>query len=137
VDVNPRYVAEAESRYGDRAEFRIGDATELDSDLRDFDIVVAFGMLHHLDDNAARRALANAAAALGPSGRAITVDPVIVPGQPWLARRLILWDRGNHPRSEAEYARLAETAFADVRTTVRSDVLRLPYTHCVLEATAA
>jgi SAM-dependent methyltransferase len=137
VDINPEYIAQAKRVHGRRAEFRIGDATALDADLRGFDVVVAFGVLHHLDDAAAHRALQNAATALEPSGRVVTVDPVLSPGQPWLARRLILWDRGTNVRSEDGYVRLAETVLADVQTTVRSDLLRLPYTHCILEATRA
>jgi SAM-dependent methyltransferase len=134
IDVSPDYIAQA-GRAHMGAEFRIGDATALDPDLRDFDIVVAFGVVHHLDDDSAVRAFAHLATALAPGGRAVTVDPVLVPYQHALARRLILWDRGNHPRREDEYAKLARTAFEDVRTSVRHDLLRIPYTHCIVEAT--
>jgi SAM-dependent methyltransferase len=134
VDLNPAYIAQA-GRDHPRAEFRIGDATALDPDLRGFDLVVAFGVVHHLDDDSATRAFSELAAALTPGGRAVTVDPVLVPRQPWLARRLILWDRGNHPRGEDEYSQLAGAAFRRVRTEVRHDLLRIPYTHCIVEAT--
>jgi SAM-dependent methyltransferase len=137
VDISARYIAQAKRQYGECAEFRVGDVTALDADLRDFDIVIAFGVLHHLDDDEAGRVFANAASALASSGRVVTVDPALAPQQPWLARRLILWDRGNHPRGEAEYARIAETALADVRTTLRGDLLRVPYSHCIVEATPA
>jgi hypothetical protein len=39
VDVSDRYIARARDAFGDRAEFRVGDATRLDDDLRHFDLV--------------------------------------------------------------------------------------------------
>ena len=55
VDVSEAYIERAQRLYGDRAEFRVGDATRLDDDLRGFDLVLAFGVVHHLDDDGARR----------------------------------------------------------------------------------
>jgi SAM-dependent methyltransferase len=135
VDLSADYVARARERYGDRAEFRVGDATDIDADLTGFDVVVAFGVLHHLDDDGARRLLGGALRALRRAGRAVTVDPTIWPGQGAAARFVINRDRGEHVRSPRGYEVLASTAFADVVVSVRSDLLRLPYTHCVLECT--
>ena len=39
-------------------------------------------------------------------------------------------------RSPAEYERLAASVFGDVVCRVRKDLLRMPYTHCVLECEA-
>jgi SAM-dependent methyltransferase len=135
VDIDERYITRARHRHGDRAEFRVGDATALDADLRGFDIVLAFGMVHHLDDDAAFQAYASMASALRPGGRAVTVDPARAPGQKFFARLLLSWDRGNYPRGAAEYSRLAALVLEDVQTTLRSDLLRFPYTHCILECT--
>lgn len=134
VDVSPPYIERARRLYGDRAEFRVGDATRLDDDLHDFDLVLAFGVVHHLDDDLARDFWRGAAAALAPGGRAVGVDPTLAAGQPRLARLVISADRGDRVRSPDAYKRLIASAFGDVRMTVRSDLLRIPYTHCVLEA---
>jgi SAM-dependent methyltransferase len=136
VDVSEPYVESARRRYGDRAEFRVGDATRLDEDLRGFDLIIAFGVVHHLDDDAARRMFACAAEALVPGGRMVTVDPAFAKGQPRAARFVISQDRGEHVRTAEEYAHLAERALANVTARTRDDLLRIPYTHCVLEATA-
>jgi SAM-dependent methyltransferase len=133
VDVSDAYVARARDAYGDRAEFRVGDATRLDDDLRDFDIVLAFGVLHHLDDKKAQQLLEGAKTALAPDGRFVTVDPARVSDDRVTARLLVSWDRGDHVRAPSEYRRLAESTFASVRCDVRRDLLRIPYTHCVLE----
>jgi SAM-dependent methyltransferase len=137
VDVSAPYIERAGRLYGDRAEFRLGDATDLDADLRDFDLVLAFGVVHHLDDEGASRLFAGAAQALAPGGRVVTVDPAFAAGQPRAARFVISRDRGNNVRTAAEYARLAEGALGNVRARTRSDLLRIPYTHCVLEAEAS
>jgi SAM-dependent methyltransferase len=136
VDASEAYVEEARRRFGDRAAFRVGDATRLDVDLRGFDLVLGFGLVHHLDDEEACAFWAGASRALAPGGRVVAVDPTLVERQPRLARMVICADRGDLIRSPAEYVRLAETAFGTVRSTVRSGLLRIPYTHCVIEANA-
>jgi SAM-dependent methyltransferase len=136
VDVSEAYIERAGRLYGDRAEFRVGDATRLDDDLRGFDLVLAFGVVHHLDDEGALRLFAGAADALVPGGRVVTVDPALADGQPRAARFVISRDRGNNVRTAEAYARLAEGALRDVTVRTRGDLLRIPYTHCVLEAQA-
>jgi len=131
IDISPSYIAAAKSRFS--GDFRVGDATRIDEDLRDFDVVLSFGVLHHIDDAGVERMFAGAARALKPSGRMVTVDPVFEPGQHRIARAVISRDRGQHVRSKERYAELARTAFGDVEWTVRHDLLRFPYSHCILE----
>jgi SAM-dependent methyltransferase len=134
IDASSAYIERARRLFGRRAEFRIGDATRLDDDLRGFDLVLAFGLVHHLDDEQARTFWREATQALVPGGLAVAVDPTLSPGQPKLARLVISADRGERVRAPDGYAHLAESAFASVRVTVREDLLRIPYTHCVIEA---
>jgi hypothetical protein len=47
---------------------------------------------------------------------------------------VISGDRGQAVRRPDEYARLAGERFATVQAEVRSNLLRIPYTHCVIEA---
>jgi SAM-dependent methyltransferase len=136
VDVSDRYIARARDAFGDRAEFRVGDATRLDEDLRNFDLVLAFGVIHHLDDESALRLLSGAKAALGPGGRFVSVDPAVIPDDRAAARLLVSWDRGDHVRSPAEYKRLAESVFDRVLCDRRRDLLRIPYSHCVLDCSS-
>jgi SAM-dependent methyltransferase len=137
VDLSEPYIERARRLYGDRAEFRVGDATQLGDALRGFDLVVAFGVVHHLDDEGARKLFDTAAAAIAGGGRLVTVDPAFEEGQRAVARYVIERDRGRHVRTTGEYARLAQVAFPGAIAATRSDLLRIPYTHCVLEAKAA
>ncbi len=133
VDISQAYIDRARERFPGTAEFRTGDATALDDDLRDFDIVLGVGFLHHLDDGQAAQALRGAARALAPSGRMVTIDPTFTDPQSRLARAVIRRDRGQHVREPDSYRELAETAFGQVTLGVRTDLLRIPYTHAVLE----
>ena len=114
VDVSEAYIERAQRLYGDRAEFRVGDATRLDDDLRGFDLVLAFGVVHHLDDDGAR-AFWKGAAGHSPSAvRSVEVDPTF-PGSTAARPVRHLRDRGNSVRSAEEYARLAKGACGEVR----------------------
>jgi SAM-dependent methyltransferase len=133
VDISAEYIVRGRERFGDRAEFRTGDATAVAADLRDFDLVLALGVLHHLDDDGAAAMLRGAAGALRPGGRLVTLDNAFTPDQSPVARAIIARDRGQHVRAPEAYVALARRAFDDVQPSVRHDLLRIPYTHVVLE----
>src|SRR5262245_17050490 len=119
IDVSKAYIRRASRTFAGRAEFRVGDATALDGDLRDFDLVLAFGVLHHVNDDAAVRLFEQACLALRREGRLVTVDAALVADMPRLiADRIVRWDRGAHVRSPSDYGRLAKTTFPIVRCTV-------------------
>jgi SAM-dependent methyltransferase len=98
-----------------------------------FDIVMANGVVHHLDDASAMRLYRLAHAALKPAGRFVAVDPAFAEGQSLLARILVGNDRGKFVRTSEDYAALASRVFPDVKVSVRHDLLRVPYTHAILE----
>lgn len=106
-----------------------------------YDIVLANGIVHHLDAAEAGRLLGLGHAALVPGGRLITYDCVLVEGQHWLARWLIGRDRGRAVRSPLQYETLARSYFARVEGALLHDTLRLPYTilvmTCFRDATAS
>ncbi len=135
-DDSAAYIAAARARFGDRGHFwqaRVERAT-LD-ELGRFDRVIAIGVLHHLDDAAARALVALAARALRPDGALVTYDPCWAAGQGLVARALIARDRGQDVRDSHGYARLARTRFHAVSPQVVSGHLRVPYTATVLRCT--
>lgn len=136
VDISAQYIAAARERFGDRAEFVVGDASGYAAGGRRFDLVIVFGVLHHLNDQQVTRLFATAAQVLTQTGRMMTVDPVYTVPQHPLARALIKRDRGQHVRDATGYTALARTAFTKVRETERSDLLRIPYSHCILECSS-
>ena len=133
-DISTQYIESAKRRFSTRGKFEARIATEAEvAQGAPFDIVLALGVLHHLDDDTALTLMRTAHAALKPGGRLVTFDPVFVRGQNLLARFLISKDRGQNVREEPGYENLAKTTFQNVRTTVRHQSW-IPYTHCFIEA---
>src|SRR5262245_54094777 len=73
-DVDAAYIASARRNYGDRGRFHCEDVRRLDVKENAYDIVLAIGVLHHLDDDEARTLVALAWRALVPGGRLVTFD---------------------------------------------------------------
>ncbi len=133
-DPSADYVASARAAYP-AAEFHVGGVGEFEPEPGSFDVCVAKGVLHHLDDGLAEQLFAEAHRALRPGGRLITMDPVLVDGQSPVARFLALRDRGENVRTIDGYLALAATSFETVEPTVRHDMLRVPYSHALLTCT--
>lgn len=133
-DWNESYITEARHRYGHRGEFQVasvGDPPVFPPAF--FDIAIAKGILHHLDDDETISMLTFARDLLRPGGRLVTFDGCFVEGQSPIARFLLRQDRGMYVRSQVEYEALASKAFPHVRSVLKHDLLRVPYTHIVLQ----
>jgi len=133
-DASDDYIAQATARFGHRARFRaelVRQAT-LD-DLPAFDVILAFGLLHHLDDSEATTLFHLAYDALKPGGKLITIDPVYSDQQSSLARWIISKDRGQNIRRPDAYKTLIQSPFKQVDSTVRHDMLYMPYSHIILK----
>ena len=138
IDHHAPYIAAARKRYGNRGTFRCEDvAASVIRDAGAFDLVMANGLLHHLNDDEVRNLLRLAARALKPSGRLVTLDGCFVPEQSRMARFLLRMDRGNHVRPPDAYASLAAEVFGTVQPVVRHDLMRIPYTHIILTCSDA
>lgn len=137
-DLSPQYIDAAKKRYGDKGRFECMDVAEFqDTHIRQHgaDIVLAIGILHHLDDDQARSLINVASSMLRPGGRFISMDGTLVPDQSAIAKGLILRDRGQNIREPHQYESLASGSFTEVKHIVRHDLLYVPYTHCILECT--
>lgn len=135
-DLSPDYINAARKRYGDRGRFECSDVADFEpANLFGVDLVLAIGVLHHLDDDQVIRLLQTASDKLHPGGRFISLDGALANGQSRIARTLILRDRGQNIRSPVGYQALAALKFSTITCTVRHDLLYVPYTHCILECT--
>jgi SAM-dependent methyltransferase len=112
VDVNPDYIASARRRYG--KEFVVADVTALDPrDGHRADFVLVNSLLHHLDDDAARRVLASLRELVAPGGHVHVLD-LVMPPRRSPARLLARWDRGDHARPLEHWRRLFTEHFEEV-----------------------
>ncbi|MEQ7129292.1 methyltransferase domain-containing protein [Actinopolymorpha sp. B11F2] len=137
VDPSADYITSAQGRFGDRGTFSVAGVDDLDADrLGEFDLVMAKSVLHHIDDVQAKKLFAVAAQVLTPSGRLVTLDCGFAEGQSAISRFVVGQDRGANVRTVEQYVELAREAFREVTSTVHHRLLRLPYTHVILECTA-
>lgn len=134
-DLAESYIGMAQSRFGDRGTFRCADITTLGpADIPPCDLAIAFGVLHHIDDAGARHLLDNLYDRLSPGGRLVTIDPAYHNKQSPIARIVIKRDRGQNVRNGPGYLNLVPDRFASKKLTVRHDLLRIPYTHAIVES---
>jgi SAM-dependent methyltransferase len=134
IDRNPDYIRKATERYRGRARFLQADVSTEPSQIDgSFNVIIAIGLLHHLTDEQSIRLLAATRRHLAPGGRLFTIDPARTSPQNWIAKLIINADRGRHVRSASQYEALAHTTYDQVTVEVRTDLLRVPYTHCILE----
>ncbi|UNK56445.1 class I SAM-dependent methyltransferase [Pseudoxanthomonas daejeonensis] len=136
-DLSQPYIDAARLRHPDRGTFECMDISDYQppTDSPAADIVLAIGVLHHLDDDIALKLLRTAHDQLRPGGRFVSIDGTLVPNQSSIARRLVLQDRGQNIRTPEAYAGLAREVFGQVTPRIRTDMLHVPYTHCILECT--
>lgn len=132
-DISESYIKRAQERYANRGTFRcqILDASDV-GNMMPFDVVLALGLLHHLDDEDAIQTITLAHGALKPGGRLITVDPCFESGQNPVARFMVKHDRGKNVRNQTGYSSLAAAVFKSCRVEVRHTHW-IPYTHCIME----
>ncbi len=135
-DPQPRYIEGARSRLRGVPGCTLECVAANDLDPRDlpkFEIVLAIGVLHHLSDADAVALAALARQTLTDGGRLISLDPCLCNTRSAVAGFLIRRDRGRYVRRADAYRMLVRSAFGSVRASVRHDLLRVPYTHLVME----
>jgi SAM-dependent methyltransferase len=135
-DIDEVYIQAARSRYGSRGTFFCRKVSEdaFEGENR-FDIVLALGILHHLDNTEAMSLFNLSRRILRPGGRLITFDGCYVPDQSIIARWFLSKDRGDYVRTKEEYLNLSRRAFRDITSSIHHDLLRIPYTILIMECT--
>jgi SAM-dependent methyltransferase len=131
VDSDAAYLERARVLYP-QARFELGDASAACGHGA-YDLIVACGLLHHLPDDAAARMLTFCRDRLHSGGRLVTLDCVFEKEQNLLSRLLVAGDRGRFVRSGEGYLALAHACFPDATLSIRHDLLRVSYSHAILE----
>src|SRR6266478_6579280 len=102
-DINPKYVEAAQKRFGRRGRFFCGDVglTAIDQEAASFDLVLATGVLHHLDDNHAVSLFNLARRTREAGGAGLSTGEVVRPSRSFAdslhARDFAVWKRGVIP----------------------------------------
>jgi SAM-dependent methyltransferase len=135
LDINPDCIALARRTYGNRGTFVVGDPQLVrgDSRFEAADIVMAIGVLHHLDDEEAAHCIRFAYDALKLKGRFVCHEACWIPKQGAISKYIMSTDRGRNIRTEQQYRQLASKVFKRVDAWVDTKPMRIPYVTVVLE----
>ena len=136
VDISAEYISEARETFPDRR-FIVGDVSKQTFAAEcsaKYDVIVAFGVLHHLTDRAAVAAIRGASSVLNDQGKFLSVDPCAGPNQHLAERVLKTFDRGRYIRSGASYSDLASSVFRNVEYRTESSKMSIHYELAVVEA---
>lgn len=132
IDISERYITRAKKDYGDRGQFFCMDASSADANsLGIFDRAFAFGVLHHISDDAANGIVDLVRRVVRPGGVFVTIDPCHVPGEHPIAKFFIKHDRGRYVRDVEGFRRLV-LSLGTIRSQVFHDLLRIPFTQIVM-----
>jgi SAM-dependent methyltransferase len=133
IDVSSDYIESARKRFPDATFICERVSNYKPPHCSYFDIVLAMGVVHHLDDAEALRLFQIAHEALKTGGKLVTVDGVFTKDQSLAAHFLLTRDRGGFVRNEQGYVQIASKVFTTVKATIRNDLLWIPYTHIIME----
>jgi len=98
-----------------------------------FDVVIAAGVVHHLNDSQTSDLFKLAKRALKPNGRLITLDGCYIEKQNPIAKKLLDMDRGQFIRTEYDYVFLASKHFDTVNAKIDQSYFNIPYTSIIME----
>jgi ubiquinone/menaquinone biosynthesis C-methylase UbiE len=137
-DYNYNYINIANYKYGDKATFFVG-TSELflqtpRKELLNADKVLITGLLHHLNDDEVFSVLKLSKTILKTGGKILCIEPVFLMHQSKLARFVMSLDRGKNVRNENEWTHLFLQYFSDFESNIVTNLLRLPYTHILINA---
>jgi SAM-dependent methyltransferase len=133
-DSNDAYVRHATRKYGSRGEFTRGIVgRDIPIEPQSYDLVMANGILHHLDDREALDLLRLAHATLKPQGRFVSRDGCFEHNQSSVVRMLLEKDRGRYVRTQAGYQELIGRVFSKSDSTIRRDMMRVPYSLIIFQ----
>lgn len=135
-DISEKYIDFAKNKYKDcpNARFYCTKVNEMELYEKDFDVVIAIGILHHLDDNEAARVVELAFKHLREGGRFVLMEPAWIDNQNSVAKFMLQIDRGKAIRKVEGYTKLFEPYFKSYTAVIDSNLFNVPYTSCIIEA---
>lgn len=139
-DVSEQYIRHARQAFAGDPEktFLVGSAEDVVANLpeamKDADLVIMSGLLHHLDDDEALTALRLARNVMAPRGRLVALEGTFLIMQSRLAHWFVGLDRGRNVRTEPAWKALVGQVFDHFNTYILTGLDRTPYTYIVIEA---
>jgi SAM-dependent methyltransferase len=133
IDHNEANIRSAKRKFGRKARFicdRIDNVFKYD--LKDYDIILAVGVLHHLDEGSAKLLFKVAQKVMKPKGQLYTLDPCYKEGMSRLIKFTVSIDQGHYVRYGNEYLKLGKTIFAAAKIH-HVNMFKFPHSQCIIE----
>jgi SAM-dependent methyltransferase len=138
-DRNQRYIDAARERFSKRhAVFECESVGRGSGDkFPKFDVALAVGLIHHLDDADALAFLKDTKAVLKENGiLVLPAEPLYAPEQSKLARYIVSKDRGQNVRDLESYLSLYRQVYEFVDFEIDRHPLHIPYTGVAVRCSA-
>lgn len=133
-DLSAEYISHAKKRFGHRAQFYCEDVADASTlGLPKADLIVATGLLHHLEDVEATNLISDISRLLAPGGKCVAIDGCFEEDQSRIARWFLSHDRGQNIRNLRGYLALTDGIPVKAKIKTSHTLLRIPYTHSILE----
>ena len=135
LDISDAYIEAARIKFKAR-----GGANFLSGSVEDWalnpltyaaEIVLAYGLLHHVDDDEAKKILEFAYRVLKDNGRFIFYEPCYLIWQSGISTYFMSRDRGQNIRTEQQWKELVSSIFPFVSTNIVTGANRLAYVHII------
>jgi len=112
VDLDPGYVEYARKKHG--RDFEVADVCTYDPPADEkFDFILLNSLLHHIDEQGARRILTALTRSVSDDGHVHIID-LVLPGSKGLPRMMAENDRGDYPRPFSHWQELFGSIFEEV-----------------------
>lgn len=136
-DISENYIRAARKRFSGRGTFLLGSAHDflnhLDDRFTGADLVLCNGLLHHLSDEEASEVLELSKRIMKSNGRLVCIEATFLARQTRLSKWIVSTDRGRFVRSEEQWKDLISRAFDIHSTSILTGLIRIPYTHILIE----
>jgi cyclopropane fatty-acyl-phospholipid synthase-like methyltransferase len=139
IDIDKDYIDSARSKHPDH-QFECLDFTCFSNDSAlvpkgGFDLILAYGLMHHLDDALCSAFFRTSHNVLRAKGHIVCFDGCVYRNQSRLKKKIILSDRGKHIRSPSDLTNIAEKAGFKCNSNIEEKSLSIPYSLLALSCT--
>lgn len=133
-DDSSTYIEDAKKRFTKKNYYFFRENVNCVKDFeKKFDIIMANGILHHIEDSEAEKLISFASKNLKQDGRFITSDGCYILNQSKIRKWILKNDRGKFIRTKENYLKLISKHFSKIEASIREDLYNIPHTMIIFE----
>ncbi len=131
IEPNAEYTKMCKANFANfpNATFYTGSIEKVNSLNEEFDIVIIFAVLHHLNLESWPDILESLYGKLKKGGRILILDNILHDKQNIISRTLIKLDRGQSILHEDDYKNYIKNSGYSFDSIIKTDLMKVPYSH--------